>query len=86
MAIEQTINFRIEFGGITDEKIVDHISNHLDCFFNDQKLLIFLQQGINFIEGFIDYSQRQMERTEVIEIFKNEITRINNKIEIKNCG
>lgn len=86
MEVEQIIKFRIEFGGMTDEKIVDHISNHLDNYFSNLNLLIFLQQGINFIEGFIDYSQRDIKKIELIEIFKNEISRISRKIEIKNCG
>lgn len=86
MEIEKTIKFRIEFGGMTDEKIVDYISNHLDNYFTSRNLLIFLQQGVNFIEGFIDYSQKQIERTEAIDLFRNEIKRISDKIEIKNCG
>jgi hypothetical protein len=82
---EQPILYRIEFKDKTGEEYLDQITNLLENYCRDQKLLLFVQQGVDFIEGFLDFTVNPLERNLVIENFKNEIARIDNKIEIKYC-
>lgn len=85
MKEEQPILYRIEFKDKTGEEYLDQITNLLENYCRDQKLLLFVQQGVDFIEGFLDFTVNPLERNLVIENFKNEIARIDNKIEIKYC-
>lgn len=85
MNIELPIMYRIELKGKTGEEYLDHITNILDNYCKERKLLLFVQHGIDFMEGFVDYSVNLGRRTELIEDFRNEIEKIDDKIEIVYC-
>jgi hypothetical protein len=81
----QIIMYRIELKGKTGEEHLDYITNILDNYCSERKLLLFVQQGIDFMEGFVDYYVNKGERTELIKDFRSEIEKIDDKIEIVYC-
>lgn len=85
MNIELPIMYRIELKGKTGEEYLDHIIKILEDYCRERKLLLFVQQGIDFMEGFLDYCVNKGERIEIIKNFRNEIEKIDDKIEIVYC-
>lgn len=79
-SIESIYNFRFDFNDLSNEDDVNHICKTLDSIFNPVNIIVFIQAGNNFVEGFIEDIYKQHELDSIIDLFKKASRKIENNI------